>query len=125
MVLPTCVAFFLKHTQGSGSIMEQYMVVSTTVDSEQGARELGQRLVESSLAACVQVVGPISSTYRWKGKVETAQEWLCLIKTRHNLYDRVETVIGEKHPYEVPEIVAVTISQGSKDYLSWLDGVMR
>ena len=105
--------------------MGQYLIVSTTLDSEQGARELGQILVESTLAACVQVVGPISSTYRWKGKVETAQEWLCLVKTRQDLYDRVEVAIGEKHPYEVPEIVALAISQGSKDYLSWLDSVVR
>ena len=100
--------------------MEQYLVVLTTLDSEQGARELSQRLVESSLAACVQMVGPICSTYRWKGKVESAQEWMCLVKTRQDLYDRVEAAIGEKHPYEVPEIVALAISQGSESYLSWL-----
>jgi periplasmic divalent cation tolerance protein len=105
--------------------MGPYIVVTTTVDSEEGARELGKRLVESYLAACVQVVGPISSTYRWKGRVETAQEWLCLVKTRQDLYDRVEAAIGEEHPYEVPEIVALAISQGSKDYLSWLDDVVR
>jgi len=104
--------------------MGQYLVVSTTMDSEEGARELGQRLVQSSLAACVQVVGPIFSTYRWKGQVETTQEWLCLIKTRQDLYDKVEAAIGEKHPYEVQEILAMTINQGSKDYLSWLDGVL-
>jgi len=93
----------------------------TTVDSAERAGELSQRLVESSLAACVQVLGPISSTYRWKGRLETAREWLCLIKTRGDIYSRVEATIAERHPYEVPEIVALPISQGSHPYLSWLE----
>lgn len=105
--------------------MGQYLVVLTTVDSGERARELGRRLVESCLAACVQVVGPISSTYRWKNKVETSQEWLCLIKSRQNLYPKVEAAIGEIHPYEVPEIVALPISRGSESYLMWLDEAVR
>lgn len=100
------------------------MVVLTTVDSAERARDLSQRLVESSNAACVQVLGPLSSTYRWKKNVETAREWLCLIKTREELFSKVEATVGEIHPYEVPEIVALPIAQGSRRYLSWLDGVV-
>jgi periplasmic divalent cation tolerance protein len=94
--------------------MEPYLVVLTTLDNGEGAQELSQNLVSSSLAACVQIVGPISSTYRWKNKVETTQEWICLVKTREELYSKVEAAIGEIHPYEVPEIMAVPISRGSK-----------
>jgi len=104
--------------------MSPYLVVMTTVDSAVRAGDLSQRLVERSIAACVQVLGPISSTYRWKEKVETAQEWLCLIKTREDLYSRVEATIGEIHPYELPEIVALPIAQGSHRYLSWLEGAV-
>ena len=105
--------------------MSQYLVVLTTVESGKQAQELSQRLVERSLAACVQVLGPISSTYWWKNKVEAAQEWLCLVKTREDLYPEVEAAIGEIHPYEVPEIVALPIILGSRSYLSWLDGALR
>ena len=101
--------------------MRQYLLVLTTMNSKEGARKLGQRLVESSLAGCVQIVGPILSTYRWQKKLQTAQEWLCVVKTREELYGKVEEAIGEMHPYEVPEIVALPIKKGSKSYLSWLD----
>lgn len=105
--------------------MSKYLVVLTTVESGDEARELSKRLVEKSLAACVQVLGPISSTYRWKSKLETAQEWLCLIKTTEDLYPRLEKTIVGVHHYEVPEIVALPVTKGSQNYLSWLDGVAR
>jgi periplasmic divalent cation tolerance protein len=73
------------------------------------------------LAACVQITGPITSIYRWKGKVENVQEWLCMIKTREELFDKVETAIKKLHSYETPEIVAVPIVKGSKEYLTWID----
>jgi periplasmic divalent cation tolerance protein len=101
--------------------MSQHLMVLTTANDEEFVRRLSRKLVERSLAACVQVVGPISSTYRWKGSVESDREWLCLIKTRQELYSQVESAIREIHPYEVPEIVGLPISQGSRSYLSWLD----
>ena len=69
----------------------------------------------------MQIAGPITSTYRWKGKVETAEEWLCLIKTRESLYQELEKAIISLHSYETPEIIAVPIVKGSKEYLQWLD----
>ena len=101
--------------------MEAYIQVTTTTETKEQAQIIAQHLVETKLAACVQVVGPITSIYRWKGKVENAQEWLCLIKTRDDLYNKVEAAIKSKHPYETPEIIAVPIVKGSKEYLSWLD----
>jgi periplasmic divalent cation tolerance protein len=101
--------------------MKSYLQVTTTTETKEQAQTISQHLVETKLAVCVQITGPITSIYRWKGKVENAQEWLCLIKTRDDLYNKVEAAIKSKHPYETPEIIAVPIVKGSKEYLSWLD----
>ena len=101
--------------------MKSYIQISTTTETKEKAQKIARYLVEKKLAACVQITGPIESTYRWKGKVEKAKEWLCLIKTRDSLFKKVETAIKELHPYETPEIIAVPIVKGSKEYLNWLD----
>jgi periplasmic divalent cation tolerance protein len=100
--------------------MTDFLQMQTTFERQVDAERLATALVERRLAACVQIVGPIQSTYRWQGKVETAEEWLCLIKTRRELYDEVERAIIELHPYETPEIIATPIAEGSKAYLDWM-----
>ncbi len=95
--------------------------VQTTVASKEDGEKIADALVKAKLAACVQIVGPITSTYRWRKKVETAREWLCLIKTRTDLYERVEKAILAIHSYEIPEIIAVPIERSSADYLSWIN----
>jgi len=75
-------------------------------------------LVERRLAACVQGVGPVVSTYRWCGEVERVREWLCVIKTTARLYGAVEQVIGDVYTYETPGILALSILRGSIDYLA-------
>lgn len=100
--------------------MNEYLQVFTTTEKREDADKIASTLVEKKLAACVQIVGPITSTYRWKGKIETAQEWLCLLKTRSDLYPELEKAIKDLHPYETPEIIAVPILAGSQDYLQWL-----
>ena len=97
----------------------------TTTETEEEARRIARALVERRLAGCVQVLGPITSTYRWEGEVETAQEWLCLIKSRRDLYPELETAIRELHAYEVPEILALPVVEGDRRYLEWLGGVLR
>ena len=101
--------------------MKSYVQISTTTATKEQAEKIVQHLVETKIAACVQINGPITSIYRWKGKVENAQEWLCLIKTREDLFDKVEAAIKSQHPYETPEIIAVPIVKGSKEYLNWID----
>jgi periplasmic divalent cation tolerance protein len=101
--------------------MKSYIQVFTTTETKEEAWKIAQYLVEQKLVACVQITGPITSIYRWKGKVESAQEWLCLIKTREELFEKVEAAIKKLHSYETPEIVAVPIVKGSKEYLNWLD----
>ena len=101
--------------------MSDYIQVVTTTEHKQDAQTIARALVEERLAACVQVLGPITSTYHWKGEIETSQEWQCWAKSRRELYERVEEAIRRLHPYEVPEILAVEIVAGSRSYLAWLD----
>jgi periplasmic divalent cation tolerance protein len=101
--------------------MKTYIQISTTTETKEQAQKIALYLVEQRLAACVQISGPIESTYRWKDKVETAKEYLCLIKTRTTLFEKVEVAIKKLHPYETPEIIAVPIIKGSREYLNWLD----
>ena len=101
--------------------MKAYIQISTTTETKEQAQKIAKYLVEQKLAACVQISGPIESIYRWKGKVETANEYLCLIKTRESLFGLVEAAIKQLHPYETPEIIAVPIIKGSREYWKWLD----
>jgi len=101
--------------------MPAIIQIVTTIDDRKAAEELGKRLVEERIVACCQVVGPIRSIYRWKGKVEEADEWYCVMKTRHDLYRRAEEAIKELHPYEVPEILAVTVDESLPEYAAWVE----
>lgn len=105
--------------------MAEYLQVLTTAGSEEEAERISAGLVERRLAACVQVIGPISSRYRWQDEIERAQEWLCLAKTAASRYPELEAAIGELHSYEEPEIVATPIVAGSAGYLAWLDSALR
>ena len=99
-----------------------YCVVITTCGSSEEGEKLASQLVESKLAACVQL-SSITSYYRWEGKVNRDPEYKLLIKTRKALYDQVENFIKENHSYDVPEIIELPIQSGSKEYLSWIDEV--
>ena len=95
--------------------------VSTATDSAAAAQAIADHLVESRLAACVQVVGPVVSTYRWEGKVERAEEYLCLVKSRSELLSELEAAIRSLHSYDNPEIIAVPIVAGGAEYLRWVE----
>jgi periplasmic divalent cation tolerance protein len=103
--------------------MSKYIQVITTTDSREAAKKIAETLVKEKLAACVQVSGPISSTYEWQGKIENAEEWVCVIKTRESFYGKVEEAIKTVHTYEVPEIIALPITAGNPAYLAWIDEV--
>jgi periplasmic divalent cation tolerance protein len=100
-------------------VTEPLQVFATLPDEQQAGR-LARALVERRLAACVQVIGPVASTYRWQGSVESAQEWLCLLKTTRDRYPELEAAVLELHPYDTPELVAVPLVEGSRRYLDWL-----
>lgn len=97
-----------------------FIIVSTTIDTQARAERLAALIVKSKLAACVQCL-PIKSIYRWKGKVEKTREVLLLSKTRAALSGPLTAFIKKHHSYEVPEIVVTGITDGSNDYLSWIE----
>lgn len=101
--------------------MRKYIQVITTIETEADASELVRSLVESRLCACGQVLGPIQSTYWWKGKLEKSNEYLCILKTKSDKYPEVEQHIRELHPYENPEIIVTGIEGGSEPYLEWIE----
>jgi len=112
----------LRHgEQGEEAFMGRYIQVSTTVERKEDADRIARTLVEKRAAACAQVIGPIRSTYWWKGRLEEATEWLCVMKTREDLYADLEASLKATHPYEVPEIVAVPVTKGSEAYLRWIE----
>lgn len=94
--------------------------MTTTAGSEEEADRIAAALLERRLAACVQVIGPVVSHYRWKGAVEREAEWICLAKTAASRYEEVEAAIAELHSYEQPEILATPIVAGSDGYLAWV-----
>ncbi len=99
---------------------QAFVQVITTVSGKKDAERLTKEILDKRLGACVQIMGPIKSVYRWKGNVEKAKEWVLVIKTSRALYKKEESAIKKIHPYEVPEIIAVPIIVGSADYLKWL-----
>jgi periplasmic divalent cation tolerance protein len=101
--------------------MRRFIQVVTTTDDKAEAERIARILIDERLAACVQILGPITSTYRWAGRVETAREWLCLIKSRQDLFPFVERVIRANHHYDVPEIIALPIMATGRDYGKWLE----
>jgi periplasmic divalent cation tolerance protein len=102
--------------------MTEFLQLLTTTATRADAEAIARALVERRLAGCVQVAGPISSTYWWQDEVETAEEYLCLIKSSGEAYPALETAIRELHPYDVPEILAFPVVAGNPDYLTWLGG---
>lgn len=98
----------------------QILLVFTNLPDADAARALAGRLVEARLAACVNVLAPCNSVYRWQGRIENAQEVPLLIKTTAARYAAVESAIRAAHPYALPEIVALPVERGLPDYLAWV-----
>ena len=98
----------------------EHVIVITTTDTEDAARALAAGVVEARLGACAQVVGPITSVYRWEGAVQTDQEWRVEIKTAADRVEALTAHIKQRHGYDTPEIVATPVVGGSAEYLSWV-----
>ncbi|MDP2942854.1 MAG: divalent-cation tolerance protein CutA [Candidatus Omnitrophota bacterium] len=97
------------------------IVIFITAGSRAEARKIAKGLVEKRLAACVNIVPDIESVYTWKGKTEAAREVLLIAKTKENLFARIEKAVKGLHSYECPEIIAISIVDGSRDYLKWIE----
>lgn len=105
--------------------MTEARVVLTTTGNRDEAEKIASALVEAELAACVNIVGPIRSIYRWQEKVESAEEFLLVVKTWGRAYADVEEMIRELHSYDLPECIALRVEKGSEAYLEWLEGAVR
>jgi periplasmic divalent cation tolerance protein len=104
--------------------MTNACVVLTTAGSADEARKIAQALVERRLAACVNIVPQVESVYRWQGKIETASEWLLVIKTDSGAFEGVRAAIDDLHSYEVPECIMLTVDKGEREYLDWIDAAV-
>lgn len=100
---------------------QTYQLVMCTCPDQKTAQAIAESLVVQGLAACVNIQGGFYSVYRWQEHVESAEEFKLTIKTLKQRYQAVENAIKTMHPYELPEIIAVDIANGSDEYLSWID----
>lgn len=105
--------------------MESVLLVMTNMPDAASAAQLARGLVEAELAACVNCMPGVRSVYRWQGAIEEAEETTLLIKTMPHLYAALESAIRQAHPYQVPEIIAITPSGGWQPYLAWIAGETR
>jgi periplasmic divalent cation tolerance protein len=100
--------------------MTDFMQIFITVNSREKAREIAEGLIEKRLAGCIQISGPITSLYRWQGRIMEDQEWLLIAKSDRKHFIELENEVKRIHPYEVPEILALPVTEGNSSYLNWL-----
>lgn len=100
--------------------MSQYCQIVSTAPDRETAERLAALAIERRLAACAQVTGPIQSTYRWQGQIETANEWQLMLKTRTACVEALRELIVAEHPYEVPEFLVLAVASGYQPYLDWI-----
>jgi len=100
---------------------QQHLLILCTCPDQETAQTIANRLVDEALAACVNILPGLTSVYQWQGKRETAQEHLLLIKTTDEAYQTLEQTITGLHPYELPEVIAVPVTQGLSAYLGWIE----
>ncbi len=105
--------------------MTDKIVVLTTCDSQEAAAGLARRLVEARVAACVNIVPGIQSVYHWQGRIEEAGEWLLVIKSSRGLFEDLQRELSAAHTYEVPEVLALPVIDGSAGYLDWLQRELK
>ena len=101
--------------------MTDFILILVTAESVEEAQKIAAALMEEKLVACANIVPGVKSRFFWKGKVESADEVLIILKTRETHFERIAEVVKEKHSYAVPEIVALNIARADEKYLNWLD----
>ena len=111
------VTFYLAGRKG---LQNTYVIVMVTTSSKQEAEKIARRLLDERLIACANIIGPVSSLFHWSGKMETTEEYLIIMKSRKDLFEKLAETVKALHSYEVPEILVLPIVAGSKAYLKWL-----
>lgn len=102
--------------------MTDKIVVFSMAASAEEAEKIARSLVEARLAACVNVIREIRSFYRWQGKIEDSTEWLLVIKSSRERFDALRAAVEKLHSYDVPELIALPVVEGARNYLNWMDG---
>jgi periplasmic divalent cation tolerance protein len=105
--------------------MTDKIVVLNTCAHEEEAERLARLLIDQRLAACVSIVPRARSFYRWKGAVESSEEWLLLIKSSRPLFEQLCAALEKAHSYEIPEVLALPVVAGAELYLDWLQGELQ
>ncbi|NIM03462.1 divalent cation tolerance protein CutA [bacterium] len=100
------------------------VVIFITSASEKEAKDLARVLVEEKLAACVNILSGVESLYWWKDKIESSREWMLVVKTQRKMAKKLVKRVKEIHSYEVPEVIALPIVEGNKDYLRWISDAL-
>jgi periplasmic divalent cation tolerance protein len=104
----------------------QFIVVLISVPSQEVGEEIAASLIEKRLAACVNITSPMQSLYTWEGKINQDEERLLIVKTRTDIFEgKFVAAVQSIHPYDVPEIIAIPILKGSKDYLEWMNEAIK
>jgi len=101
-------------------LQDTYVIVIVTTSSKQEAEKIAQHLLDQRLIACANIIGPVSSLFHWLGKIERAEEYLMLLKSRKDLFEKLAETVKVLHSYEVPEILVLPVVGGSEAYLGWL-----
>ena len=102
-------------------MQNSHIIVIVTAANKSEAGTIVQQLLEAKLIACANMIGPIKSHFIWSGKIDKAEEYLVIMKSHKDLFEKLEETVKKLHSYEVPEIIALPIVAGSKPYLKWLD----
>ena len=105
--------------------MTDKRLMLTTASSREEAQTIATELVSRRLAACVNILGPVSSVYHWEGEVEKSEEFLLLIKSTEARFPAIQEAIGELHSYQVPELISFAIDSGLESYLDWIAASVR
>jgi periplasmic divalent cation tolerance protein len=106
------------------TLQNPYIIVIVTTPTKQEAENIAQQLLKQQLIACANITDPVSSIFPWSGKLEKSQEYLVFMKSRKNLFTKLTETVKALHSYEVPEILALPIVAGSKEYLDWLESCL-
>jgi periplasmic divalent cation tolerance protein len=101
--------------------MSEKIIVFSNCGSQEEARRVARALVDTRVCACVNIIPGIQSIYRWQGSIQEEAEWMLMIKTTRELFDRLSAELRRNHSYEIPEVIAIPIVEGNPDYLKWID----
>jgi periplasmic divalent cation tolerance protein len=112
--------FQVKYTRTEAAGSPMTISVMTTIDKRETLEGIGRVLLEKRLVACIQIVGPIKSMYWWNGRIEEAEEWIGIMKTRSELFEELERTLKALHTYEVPEIITMEAKSVFPAYEKWI-----